>query len=50
MLFEWDEEKNIINRASMLFPLRQRLKCLTIHITLRCMILNIVLRKTDTLR
>ncbi len=47
MKFEWDEEKNIINKEK--HKKRQHM-FLMILITLKCLILSIVLMRIDILR
>ena len=50
MKFEWDEEKNIINKENIKFLLKRQHMFLMILITLKCLILSIVLMRIDILR
>lgn len=50
MKFEWDEYKNIINKENIRFSLKRQHMFLTIHIILKCLILNIVLMKIGILQ
>ena len=45
MKFEWDEEKNIINKKNTIFLLKLRHMFLTILSALKCTILSIVQMK-----
>lgn len=50
MKFEWDEEKNIINKEKHKISFETAAYVLMILITLKCMILSIVLMRIDILR
>ena len=46
MIFEWDEEKNSINKVKHRISFETAAHVLMIRIILRCMILNIVRKRT----
>lgn len=50
MRFEWDEDKNAINKENIKFRLKQRHMFLMILIISKCLISSIVLMKIGILR